>query len=262
MKNIIRILFTAIFITTLVSCAQVEDTEVCFKKTFGEYDKDVMTSGLHGYNALTTDLICVDARTQKYEGEMESYTKDLQVAKIKFFVNWAVFRDKAMELHKTLGNSYAGRLQSETESAIKQILGQYDSETLIANRGKVEEQSTNLLNERLMAINMKADSIRLEDIEYSKQYEAAIENKQVAEQNAKREKNVTLQVQEQANQRLINAKAEAEAMKIKTESLMQSQSLIEYEKVQVEKIQANKWNGQLPTAIYASAPLPILNFNK
>lgn len=254
-----RIMFVLFMLICFVGCAQVEDTEVCFKKTFGEYDKDVLTSGLSVYNFLTTDLICVDARTQRYEGELESYTKDLQVAKIKFFVNWSVYRDKAMDLHKTLGHSYKNRLESETESAIKQILGQYDSESLIANRGKVEEQSAILLNERLMILNMKADSIRLEDIEYSAQYEAAIEQKQVAEQNAKREKNITLQEQEKANQKLINAKAEAEAMKIKTESLMQSQSLIEYEKVQVEKIQASRWNGQLPQNVYTNAPLPIIN---
>ena len=36
-------------------------------------------------------------------------------------------------------------------------------------------------------------------------------------------------------------------------------SLIEYEKVQVEKLQAEKWNGVLPQAIYTGTPLPILN---
>ena len=164
-----------------------------------------------------------------------------------------------MDLHKLLGNNYQNRLNSETESAIKQVVGQYDSEALISNRGKVEEQATALLNERLKELNMRADSIRLTDIEYSKQYAAAIENKQVAEQDAKREKNITLQEKERAEQKLINAKAEAEAMRIKTNALAKSKTLIEYERVQVEKIQAEKWNGQLPENIYSSAPLPILN---
>lgn len=255
------------FVTIMVlmacaSCAQIEDTEVCFEKSLGKYASDVETSGLHFYNAATTDMICVDARIQKYEGEVESYTKDLQVATLKFFVNWAVHRAKAMELHKTLGNSYANRLQSEAESAIKQIIGLYDSESLIANRGKVEEEATKLLNERLLELHMKADSVRLKDIEYSKQYEAAIESKQVAEQEAKREKNKTLQEQEKANQRLIGAKAEAEAMKIKTDALLQSQSLIEYERVQVEKTKAARWDGKLPVNVYASAPIPFLDLNK
>lgn len=255
MKKMIAISTVAV----LAACAQVEDTEVCFKKTFGEYASDVMTSGLHGYNIFTTDLICVDARIQRYTGELESYTKDLQMAKVKFFVNWAVYREKAMDLHKTLGNSYKNRLQSETESAIKQVLGLYDSESLIANRGKVEEQAAALLNERLNELNMRADSIRLENIEYSEQYETAIENKQVAEQDAKREKNITLQEKEKAEQKLINARAEAEAMRIKTNALAQSKTLVDYERVQVEKIQAERWNGALPTTIYSGAPLPILN---
>ena len=255
MKKLIGISLVAV----LAACAQVEDTEVCFKKRFGEYANDVLPSGLHGYNIFTTDLICIDARIQKHSGELESYTKDLQMARVEFFVNWSVFREHAMNLHKTLGYGYRSRLQSETESAIKQIIGQYDSEALISSRGKVEEQATALLNERLQELNMRADSIRLTDIEYSQQYAAAIENKQVAEQDAKREKNITLQEKERAEQKLINARAEAEAMRIKTNALAQSKTLVDYERVQVEKIQAERWNGQLPTTIYSGAPLPILN---
>lgn len=255
MKKLIGISLVAL----VAACTQVEDTEVCFTKRFGEYSTDVMSSGLHAYNIFTTDVICVDGRIQKHTGELESYTKDLQMARVQFFVNWAVFREHAMDLHKSLGNAYKNRLQSETESAIKQVIGLYDSESLIANRGKVEEQATTLLNERLGVLNMRADSIRLTDIEYSKQYAAAIENKQVAEQDAKREKNVTLQEKERAEQKLINARAEAEAMRIKTNALAQSKTLVDYERVQVEKIQAERWNGQLPTTIYSGAPLPILN---
>lgn len=45
----------------------------------------------------------------------------------------------------------------------------------------------------------------------------------------------------------------------KTNALAQSKTLVDYERVQVEKIQAERWDGQLPTTIYSGAPLPILN---
>ena len=32
--------------------------------------------------------------------------------------------------------------------------------------------------------------------------------------------------------------------------------------IEVEKIKAEKWNGALPTAIYAGAPIPFLNVGK
>jgi len=31
---------------------------------------------------------------------------------------------------------------------------------------------------------------------------------------------------------------------------------------EVERLKAEKWNGQLPTNIYASAPIPFLDINK
>jgi regulator of protease activity HflC (stomatin/prohibitin superfamily) len=106
---------------------------------------------------------------------------------------------------------------------------------------------------------MRADSVRIEDIAYSSAYERAIEAKQIAQQEALAEKNKTEKVKQISEQKLISAKAEAEAMRIQTQALSQSKSLIEYERVQVEKLQAERWNGVLPQAIYTGTPLPILN---
>jgi len=57
-------------------------------------------------------------------------------------------------------------------------------------------------------------------------------------------RNETVQIQEQAKQRVIAAQADAEAMKIKTDALEKSQSLVLCEAVQ-------KWNGVLPTIVLA-----------
>jgi hypothetical protein len=37
---------------------------------------------------------------------------------------------------------------------------------------------------------------------------------------------------------------------------------LELRRIQVEQTKAEKWNGQLPSAIYAGAPIPFLNVNK
>lgn len=250
---------TLLPILLLSACGIAEDNEVCFEKNMGKYSDTILATGINGYNPITTDMICMDAKTQKYEHTTETYTKDMQTAKIKFFVNWAIVREKAMQLHKILGNNYKNRLLSETESAVKAIVGQVDSTYLISSREKVEERITALLNERLNEIFMRADSVRIEDISYSSAYERAIEAKQIAQQEALAEKNKTEKVKQISEQKLISAKAEAEAMRIQTQALSQSKSLIEYERVQVEKLQAERWNGVLPQAIYTGTPLPILN---
>lgn len=268
MKN--KILIPLLFLS---ACGVVEDNEVCFEKRLGKYSDSVLATGINGYNPFTTDMICIDAKTQKFEEETETYTKDMQTAKIKYFVNWSVYREKAMDLHKKLGSRYRDRLESETESAIKSIVGQSDSSNLISSRSEVERAITELLNKRLLELNMRADSVRIEDISYSSAYEQAIERKQIAQQEALAEKNKTELVKQQAEQELVKTRAEAEALKIrakaeamaakeKIQSLTQSKDLIEYEKVQVQRIQAEKWNGELPQAVYTGTPLPILTNNK
>lgn len=72
------------------------------------------------------------------------------------------------------------------------------------------------------------------------------------EELAEKAKNDTIRIQEEANQKLIQAKAEAEAMGIKSEALSKNKSLVEYEAVQ-------KWNGELPQ--YVGTGMPFLNLS-
>ena len=295
MKKIVAgIIVSAVFMVLCVIAMcikQVDDTEVCFKVSFGKYDDRVLSSGLVLYNAFTTDVVCVDARMQQYDGskgnkkgetdKMSAYTKDLQEASLRFYVNWQVERAEAITLYKTFKGAYADRLASETDSAIKQAIGQYDSSELIAKRGQIEKEATDVLQARLKDLHLKAESIRLRDIEFSPEYEKSIEKKRIAEKAAEQERdvavhqvekeeNITKIEQQKAEQRLVKARADAEAVKIKataeaeairlkTESLRQAQSLLEYERVQIEKIKAQNWKGDLPQAIYGSAPIPFVN---
>jgi hypothetical protein len=38
--------------------------------------------------------------------------------------------------------------------------------------------------------------------------------------------------------------------------------VLELRRIEVEQTKAQKWNGQLPQAIYAGAPIPFLNVHK
>jgi prohibitin 2 len=55
---------------------------------------------------------------------------------------------------------------------------------------------------------------------------------------------------------------EAEALRVLNGALAQSKVVLELRRIEVEKIKAEKWNGALPTAIYAGAPIPFLNVGK
>ena len=79
----------------------------------------------------------------------------------------------------------------------------------------------------------------------------AVEAKMVAQQKAIEEQNRTVQIQQQANQTVITAKAAAESMTIRAQALEQNPKLVEWEAVQ-------KWNGVLPVYSLAGA-VPFIN---
>jgi prohibitin 2 len=58
---------------------------------------------------------------------------------------------------------------------------------------------------------------------------------------------------------LKNAEAQAEALKIQNAALVSGPNVLELRRIQVEQTKAERWNGQLPTSIYAGAPVPFMS---
>jgi uncharacterized membrane protein YqiK len=61
---------------------------------------------------------------------------------------------------------------------------------------------------------------------------------------------------------LKNATAQAEAIKVQNAALTAGAQVLELRRITVEQTKAEKWNGQLPQAIYAGAPIPFMNAGK
>ena len=73
----------------------------------------------------------------------------------------------------------------------------------------------------------------------------------IAEQKAQEAVNNTKRIKEEADQKIITAKAEAEAMEIKSQALSKNKGLTEYEAVQ-------KWDGKLPQYMLGNS-VPMIN---
>lgn len=255
MKKLISLIAVA---ATITACGQVDDNEVCFEKTWGEYGSKILNTGINWFNPISTDMICINARTRQYTSKMDAFTKDKQTLEVEYTVNWRVLKEEAMTMHKELGNQYDERAFAEIRNAINIILQQNNLDIILIEQVNMQNDIQTLANERLKKYHMAVDSIVI-DTDPTPDYKAAVAEKQIAKEKALAEANRTEQEKQKAMQVKIAAQADAEAMRIKTNALAQSKSLIEYERVQVEKIQAERWNGQLPTSIYGTAPLPVMN---
>ena len=55
------------------------------------------------------------------------------------------------------------------------------------------------------------------------------------------------------------ATAQADALRVQNAALAQSRDVLELRRIEVEMTKAQRWDGALPQAIYAGAPVPFLN---
>ena len=111
----------------------------------------------------------------------------------------------------------------------------------------------------MRAINSKVEQEQLRQAADNKLKTVESEQKQkvaIAEAEASA---VKATADGQAYATLKNAEAQAEALKIQSAALVQSNNVLELRRIQVEQTKAERWNGQLPSAIYAGAPIPFLN---
>lgn len=213
------------------------------QKTLGKIDEETLPPGLYFYNPFTSGIIEMDNRVQRAEGYTSTYTKDVQQADIAYVVNYSLLPSASAKILMDVGRDYDKKIIPQViTGSMKNVIGQWNAIDLIANRQKASQQIIELMQSELERSGIIVSNLELTDVSYQEQFEKAVEDKVTAVQRAEESKNNTVRVQEEATQRIIAAKADAEAMQIKTEALKQSQSLVMYEAVQ-------KWDGVLPQII-------------
>lgn len=240
----------------IVACTQVDTGHVGAYSKFGEILPGTLKPGAYwawtDYNPTTTDIVQLDVRTQSWAGKSAAYTKDVQLADIQFTLNYhldPLFVDTVL---RTVGEDWAAKLVGQdVHQQIKREIGQYEAVDLIANQNKAATEIDQRVRESLSTKHIMVDSWRMTNIDYSHEFELAVEAKVVAQQKAIEEQNRSKQVQEQANQTVMRAKAEAESISIRANALERNAKLVEWEAVQ-------KWDGKLPTYTLGGNALPFI----
>ena len=141
------------------------------------------------------------------------------------------------------------------QDAIKDVVGKWQAQDLVGNRDNARIMILELLKKKINSKYIQNITFQVTNLDYSDNFEKAIENKVIAAQKAQEAVNNTKRIEEEANQKVISAKADAEAMGIKAQALEKNQKLVDYEAVQ-------KWDGKLPTYMLGGNTTPFINLNK
>ncbi len=249
MKNInkllpnILIFFGSIcLICFFFSITIVEQGEVGVVKRFGRATGKEMPPGWNWKLPFADSVTKMNIRVQRVDSKAEAGTRDLQIVGTEVVLNYHILPKDATKIYSKLGDDqmlYHRVINPAIQEVVKSIFSQYRAEELLTKRGEVKEKVDQNLSERLATYWVHVDDISLTDITFSKEFDSAIEAKQVAEQMAQK-----------AQYEVETAKAEAEKNWAQTEALTPEI---------LQKLWLDKWDGKLPNVITGDSGQFIYN---
>jgi regulator of protease activity HflC (stomatin/prohibitin superfamily) len=216
----------------------------------------------------------------------EGSTSDTQPVKVSLTVRYSIGTDRVAEVFEKYSHdgNLSSYVQTATQEIFKAVTAKYTAVDLIAQRAKVSSDINLALREKLSLYGAQVINIDMRNFAFSDSYMHAINDKVTQEQlrlaaenklktvEAEQKQKVAIaeaeasarkaQADGEAYANLTIAKAQAEALRVQSMALAQSKDVLELRRIEVERVKAEKWNGALPTAIYAGAPIPFLNVEK
>lgn len=226
---------------------------------WGAVDR-VIGEGFYIINPISENVVVMDVRVQKFETTASAASRDLQTVTSVVALNYHVDPKRVGGLYQTIGKDYESQvIHPALQESVKAGTALFTAEELISKRDLVKEEIRKNLLARLDKFNIIVDDFSIVNFDFSAQFNAAIEGKQVAEQQALQAKNDLEKVKFEAQQSIEQAKAQAESTKLQADALANSSQVIELRKVEAMLELAKRWDGKLPVNIYGSAPLPFLN---
>lgn len=224
------------------------------EKRFGQLVGQPLPEGLYFYNPITSSIDEFSIQEKNLQGKGACNTKDTQVVDIEYTATFSADSGHAFDIYRQYGKDWVtgASVPSIIEAQIKIAIGKYDAGDLVKNQDAAARSSFEHVKAALDEKFVKLGTLSFRNVDFSNEFEHAVEAKVVAEQSAMQAKNKTIQIEEESKQTLMTAKAAAEAMRIKSAALAQNKGLVSFEAVQ-------KWDGKLPVNMYGSAPLPFLS---
>lgn len=233
---VLIVIVAAIFLTSCLTVVSAGHTGVVVR--LGAVSDEVLSEGLHVKVPFVTNVVQMDNRVQKAEVDSTSASKDLQNVSSTIAVNYRLNQASSASLYKNVGINYEDIIiKPAIQECVKAVTAQFTAEELITQRQSVGDQMRDLLAEKITPYGLTIEIFNIISFEFSEEFNAAIEAKQTAQQNALKAEQDLARIKVEAEQKIEQARAEAESYKLKNQEITQETLAMEW---------INKWDGKLP----------------
>ena len=206
--------------------------------TFGKVSSSVLGEGLHLKIPFIQQVVQIDNRVQKAEVDCSSASKELQTVTSTIALNYKVRNSSSADIYQNVGPDFESIIVSPAiQECVKAVTAKYTAEQLITERQSIGDQMKDLLGEKINGYGIDIEIFNIITFEFTDEYNAAIEAKQTAQQNALKAEQDLQRIKVEAEQTVAKAQAEAEAYRLKSEQITPQMIAMEY---------IDKWDGKLP----------------
>jgi regulator of protease activity HflC (stomatin/prohibitin superfamily) len=220
---------------------------------FGAVQPTVMGEGLHLRVPIVQKVIKMDVKIHKSQTGAESVSKDLQDTHSTVAVNYHILPEKANWVYQSIGREYKERIIDPTvQEVVKAVTARYTAVELITQREKVRAEIKELLKQRLVSYNINVDDFSIVNFKFSQQFTQAIESKQTAEQYALKAQRDLERIKIEAEQKIAQATAEAEALRLQKANV--TPELIRLRQIEASMKAIEKWDGHMPKVTGGAVP--------
>jgi regulator of protease activity HflC (stomatin/prohibitin superfamily) len=230
----------------------------------------VLQPGAHFVRPIGDTVTEVPVQTRIVKTSEPASSKDLQIVNTEVTLGYHVDSQHAMDILVQLNNDAESRvIVPAILESIKAETAGYDVQELVTQRAKVRDGIEARVKARLLPYFIIAESTSITNFAFSQQYEASIEAKQVAEQNAEKAKNDLNRIRVEADQAAAEAKGKADAAIASATGEAQSTLIVAKAKAEAQRLQRenitpellqlrtielmhDKWDGVFPTTYLGS----------
>jgi regulator of protease activity HflC (stomatin/prohibitin superfamily) len=197
---------------------------------------------------IAEGVVRMDVRTLKDEADATAASRDLQVVSSKIAINYHLDGNYAVSVYQNIGPNYKDVVIAPAiQNIFKATTAQYTAEQLITQREAVRLQAEQALTAQLAVYHVIVENFNIVNFDFSPEFNAAIEQKQVAQQQVETAKQRLAQAQVDAQSAVAQAQGQADAQKALKDTGALSPEYLQY-------LFLNKWNGVLPSVMGGAQP--------
>lgn len=268
-------------LTLFASCSPISSGYVGVRTTFGKIHKEPLDPGIHFVIPFIDRVTQLETRLKAFEVKAQSSSKDLQVVQTVVSVQHSLNGAMAAESFQTIGNLEkfdAAIVSPAVLESTKAVTAHYTAEELITKRDSVKAQTIaaiqgfidQTLNDKGLHGALHVSNVAFADFDFSPGFNASIEAKVKAQQEALRAENEKVRriTEAEASARERELAADAESYQIEKVSIQRAAALEREAKALAEnsnllQLRAiEKWTGQVPTFSGGGNMVPFIDVTR